>query len=143
MAYDKTGYLTVRAYTAGGAYPVSDSVVKIFGAESEKSDSIYSLITDIDGIIKEIPLPAPSKDLSTASGAFDQAYALYNLEITSAGYYPKHIYNIPIFEGINAVQLINMIPKDDRENGITYPKDTLDTYIYENEKLETRTKTDD
>jgi len=136
MTYENFGSLTVRAYTAGGALPVPESIVKIYGVDSENKDFVYSLITDIDGIINSVSLPAPPKELSTTKGAYKQAYALYNLEITSEGYYTKHIYNIPIFEGTNAVQLINMIPKDTRENNITYPKDTLDTYIYENERLE-------
>ena len=107
------GSLSVRAYTAGGALPVSDAVVRIIGAEEENREIAYSLKTDEDGITERVKLPTPSANLSQSPNPSALPYALYNIEITAPGYITKRIYNAPVFAGINSSQLFNMIPESD------------------------------
>ena len=137
MASDRYGNLSVRALTGGGALPVEGAVVRISGAGENNSDIEYSLITDLDGITERIDLPAPSIEFSLNPGQSEQAYSLYNVEISSEGYYTKRIFDVPLFEGISAVQLVDMVPKGKiHGEGVTYPRGNLNVIVLENENLE-------
>ena len=133
---DKTGLLAVRTTTAGGALPVKGTVIHITGAEEGNRDVEYSILTDLDGITEVISLPAPSMNLSLSPGAREQSYALYNIDATADGYYTRHIANIAIFEGVESIQPINMIPLSLLGEGAPYPHGSLDAIITENENLE-------
>ena len=108
--YNNEGTLSVRAYTAGGALPVSGATVRIFGAEEENKDTVYSLLTDEDGITEKIALKAPNASLSLDSENQIQPYSLYNLEISKEGYYAKKLFNLPVFANTDSIQPIAMIP---------------------------------
>lgn len=136
MAFDKLGTLRVNTYTAGGALPVAGTVVRILGTDEENRLIEYSIITDIDGVTEIISLPAPSREYSQAPGAAEQAYALYNIEISAPGYYTKKIYDVAVFEGTETLQPVNMIPLPSNQNGVTYPRNNLNTFVRENENLE-------
>ncbi len=136
MPFDKTGTLIINATSAGGALPAENTVVRIFGAGEENRDVEYSIVTDVDGISRSIILPAPSRLLSQTPGSREQSYAVYNIEITSPGFYSKKIYNVAVFEDEKTIQPINMIPLPENRIGVTYPRDTLTTYVQENEMLE-------
>ena len=136
MKYDSLGRIRIRAYAASGAIPIEGVLVKIYGADEYNKDVIYSLITDVDGVTKEMPLPAPSKYLSTSPGAAEAPYAVYNIELAKAGFYPKRIDNVPIFADTAAILPIEMIPLTYTFNGYVVPQSNLDSIIYENENLE-------
>ena len=136
MKYDSFGNVRVRAYAASGAIPVEGVLVKIYGADEYNRDVMYSLLTDMDGVTKEIPLPAPTESLSTSPGASESPYAVYNVELAKAGFYPRRINNVPIFAGTTAVLPIEMIPLTYGYDGYVIPQSNLDSTIYENENLE-------
>lgn len=136
MPFDKIGTLIVNVSSAGGAYPIPDAVIRVIGVSEENRDIEYSRLTDIDGVSSYISLPAPSRTLSQAPGAPDAPYALYNVEAAIPGYYPKRIYNVPIFEGETTVLPINMIPASVHSGSGYTPRDSLSTYIFENPMLE-------
>ena len=104
------GKLRIRAYTAGGALPISGARVEISGAEEGNRSVKYVLTTDRDGITDEIPLPAPSTSYSMAPYPNESPYALYDIEISKEGYLTKTIRRLPVFAGIESFQGINMIP---------------------------------
>ena len=136
MNYESFGNMRIRAYTASGALPTEGALVKIYGIDEYNKGVVYSLLTDEDGITKEISLPAPPRSYSTAPGAIAAPYSVYNVEISKDGYYPKQIDNVPIFNGINAVLPIEMIPLSYDKSGSVIPQNNLNTVIYENEHLE-------
>ena len=135
MNYDDFGTLRVRTYTAAGALPLEGALVKIYGSDEYNRDTIYSLITDEDGVTKEISLPAPRTMYSTSPGATEAPYSVYNAEISKYGFYPKRIDNIPIFNGISAVLPIEMIPLSYENDGSISEQNNLNSTIYENENL--------
>lgn len=136
MAFNKTGTLIVNVTAASGALPIAGTVVRIIGTDEENRGVEYSIITDVDGITERITLPTPARELSQSPGANEQSYALYNIEVSAPGYYTKHIYDVAVFDGTETVQPVNMIPGSIHENRETYPRDNLDTYVRENERLE-------
>jgi hypothetical protein len=107
---NKSGSLSVRAYTAGGAIPIKGAVVRIFGAEDENREVVYSLLTDEDGITEHISLPTPPRGLSEIPDSTVPPFAIYNVEVEKDGYFSKRLYNLPVFEGVNSEQPIAMIP---------------------------------
>ena len=99
MQYTDTGTMIVKAYTAGGALPVPSTVVRISGVDEENRFVEFSLLTDEDGITPRITLPSPKKSNSLAPSPSEAAYALYNVEVSRDGYYPKKITNVALFSG--------------------------------------------
>lgn len=136
MNYENSGNIRVRTYVASGAIPIDGVLVKIYGTDDYNKDVVYSLLTDKDGITKEVSLPAPPRAYSSAPGAKESPYSVYNVEITKNGFYPKRIDNVPIFNGVNAVLPIEMIPLVYDENGSVIRQNNLNSVVYENEHLE-------
>lgn len=121
------GKLRIRAYTAGGALPISGARVQISGAEEGNRDVKYVLLTDRDGMTEEITLPAPNASYSKFPYPSQTPYALYDVEISKDGYITKKIHGLPIFAGIESFQGINMIPL----SGENYPDGNNDIKIPE------------
>ena len=136
MQYDEFGSLTVRAYTGGEALPVPKTVVRIKGVDEENRFVEYSLITDVDGVTKEISLPSPGKRYSLSPNSAEVPYALYKIELSADGYYPKIINDVAIFSGVNAQQPIAMIPLPVRDIDTVYPRGNLTATVRENENLQ-------
>ena len=136
MKYDGTGSIKIRTYIASDAMPLEGVVVKIYGTDDYNKDVLYSLITDSNGLTKEIPLPAPPKSLSTSPGAPQSPYSVYTVELAKEGFYPKIISNVPIFSDTTALLPIEMIPFIYATNGDLIPQKNLNSTIYENEHLE-------
>ena len=136
MPQDKTGYLTVRVFTAGGALPVKGAMVRIRGADELNRAVEHSRITDVDGIVEKIPLPTPSATLSQAPHPAELPYSLYNVEVVNNGFYLKRLYNVAIFENTETLLPVNLIPRDISENGANYPRGSINSIIHENENLE-------
>lgn len=135
MNYENFGNIRIRTYTAAGALPIDGVLVKIYGADEYNRDVTYSLITDENGITKEISLPAPPRAYSAAPGAKEMPYSVYNVELSKSGFYPKRIDNVPIFNGIDAVLPIEMIPLSYNQDGTVQSQGNLNSVIYENENL--------
>lgn len=132
---NSSGTLTVRAYTAGGALPIAGAVVRILGAEEQNRLTVFSGITDRDGLTERFILPAPDSSLSLAPNPAELPYSLYDLEISAPGYYTKRINGLTVFPGINSVQLINMIPGSG--NMVEeYPRGNINYIIPENTDLQ-------
>lgn len=135
MTYDNYGYLRIKTYLASGATPLEGALVKIYGSDEYNSDVQYSLLTDLDGITSVLTLPTPPESYSLSPGSAFQPYSVYNVEISKDGFYPKKIYNVPIFAKTNSLLPIEMIPISYAENGITVPLENLNSVVFENENL--------
>ena len=135
MAFDKFGTLVVNITVADGALPLRDAKIRITGADEENREIVYSIRSDIDGISEVISLPTPEKALSLAPGATASSYAVYDIAVSSEGYYTKRIYNVPVFEGTETILPVNMLPLAIHESNATYPRGNLGTVVEENPYL--------
>ena len=80
-----------------------------------------------DGLTDKIALPAPPRANSETPNGGVPFYT-YNIEIVRDGYFNQTYQNVPVFEGITAMQTAEMIPlpkngKPDRasvDNGIFF-----------------------
>lgn len=104
------GNLRIRAFTAGGALPVADAVVRIRGANEDNRSLAFSLVTDIDGVTEGLALPAPDAKFSLTPDPLEAPYSMYDIEISAKGFIPRIIYGVQIFSGINSLQPVNLIP---------------------------------
>ena len=134
--FEGFGTFALRAYTAGGAYPVPGALVRLQSTNNPAEVIKRSLITDEDGATQRIKLPAPSKDISLDPNGGEVPYATYNVEISCDGYYSKQILNVAIFDGINATLPVSMIPFIPYSEGGRYPRGNVNAIITENKSLE-------
>ena len=114
------GYMIVRVTTARGAIPLEDAIVTVHNYdpefESGRGDVIAVYNTNASGLTERFSLPAPPRELSMSPGN-GKSYETYNLSVTKNGYYQQYYANVPVFEGITAIQNADMIPLPD--NGQT------------------------
>ena len=122
------GKLRIRAYTAGGALPVENALVKIKGAEENNRLVAYTLVTDFDGLTPEVTLPAPSLEYSLSPDPVEAPYSIYDVEISAPGFYTKRISGLTVFPGVNSIQLVNMIPYSG-EGSQDYPRGNINMII--------------
>ena len=114
-----TGYLRVRVTSAGGSLPAEGAIVKIYNyneeGDDEAGDLIYSLRTGSGGLTESVELPAPPVSESFEPGGA-VPYSLYNISVTYSGYYPVEGVGVPIFDGIVAVQPVDLMPVSEAES---------------------------
>ena len=114
------GYMIVRVTTARGAIPLEGAIVTVHNYDPEfergRGDVIAVYKTNASGLTERFALPAPPRELSVSPGN-GKTYETYNLSVTKPGYYRQYYTNVPVFEGITAIQNADMIPLPD--NGQT------------------------
>lgn len=114
------GYLIVHVTTARGSIPLEGAQVNVRNyypdLTPERGDVIASLTTNRDGNTEPFPLPAPPRSNSVHPDS-GNAYASYNLDVYMEGYFAQNYINVPVFDGITAIQPVDMIPLP--ENGRT------------------------
>lgn len=106
----RRGSLRFRTYTARDALPVAGARVVVSKNIGGKKHVFYSLTTDSSGLTQVMSLPAPPKELSETPDSSVQPYALYDAEITAAGYNDVLIRDLPVFEGVLSLQKVAMVP---------------------------------
>ena len=105
----KQGELKIQAFTARQTYPVADVAVEISKTFDGFKKIFYSLITDQNGIIDGILLPAPDREMSQQPSD-EQPFATYNIRAEHPGYIKENYINIPIFANVKSIQPINLKP---------------------------------
>lgn len=103
------GYLVVRVSTAGGAIPIENAVVIVRGYDVD-SEVFHSLTTDRSGLTERLELSAPSQALTLSPEVKESPFTPYSIDVYCEGYYPQYYVNVPIFEGIVAIQDARIIP---------------------------------
>ncbi len=109
--FNKKGFLRVETFASTGLYPVSNSRVVVYKNIDGQNYYIYDLFTDASGILDNLELPAPDKNLSLSpddNGIIP--YATYNVYVEHPNFTPMHFENVPVFDGIVSIQSVEMIP---------------------------------
>lgn len=110
------GTILFRVYTAQEALPISGArcvVSKRIGGETRE---LYALITDSSGQTRAEVLPVPSKELSQSYENSVQPFALYDATVTKEGYADVELRDIPVFDGVQSIQRVSMIPVPNGED---------------------------
>ena len=114
------GYLVVRVSTARGAIPLEGAQVDVrtnpVDLSKGRGDVIASLTSGVDGKTLPLSLPAPPRSQSMQPGNAPP-FSTYTIEVFLEGYTNQTYQNVPIFDGVVAVQPVILIPLP--ENGRT------------------------
>ncbi len=129
------GYLTVRVTTARGAIPLAGATVSVRGSQIEDSGIAAVATTGRDGLTPRFSLAVPPRENSESPGLSDPFYS-YHIEVSQDGYRTQNFYNVPVFEGISALQTVEMIPL--AANGVSDGFTLDDGRVYEIETLDSR-----
>lgn len=127
--FSGVGYVIVNVTTARGAIPLEGATVRIFNYENgdDNGSLIISTKTNSSGRTDRIPLPAPPRASSQSPGN-GRSYSTYNIDAQYDGFYNQYYINVPIFDGVTAIQNVDLVPVS--ENGA---EGTLDSRFYETE----------
>ena len=114
------GYLQVRVSTAQTAIPLENAQVIIRADEEQSGNIIAVLRSDQNGLTPRVALATVPRALSETPG-MPQPFYVYHMDISKEGYYTQYYQNIPVFDGIAALQAVEMIPlpQNGYENGKT------------------------
>ncbi len=118
------GQLQVRVSTENQAVPIPGAVITITDQRNGNNNLIRTLISDDNGLTPFIDLPTVDRRF-TLSPDNPNPYAVYTVDVSATGYFPKRFLNLPIYGGVAAIQSVSMIPLP--ENGsddtiLTYPE---------------------
>lgn len=119
-----TGHLQVRVSTENQAIPIPGAVITITRESDNKTELIRTVIADDNGLTPFLDLPTKDRRLSLEPN-HPQPYAVYNVNVTADGYFPKRFIDLPIYGGVTAIQNVSMIPlpeNGDRDDVLSYPQ---------------------
>ena len=115
------GYITVNVRTAGGAIPVEGAMITIKTAAGTDSTVVAVMYTDSGGTSDIVALPAPPKENSLSPGN-GEVCSFYTIDTDRSGYYSVVNSNVPVYDGITAIQQVILVPVAEG-NGNLYPSD--------------------
>lgn len=121
--------------TAAETIPISNARVEVSVELPEGERELFSGLTDIDGIVDNITLPAPSAALSFDENSNIVPFAVYTVKVTNADYATAEYHNAPVFEGIKSIQPVTLVPltQNGEEPGRTvYTDQTMNLFGGEN-----------
>lgn len=101
------GFITVNVRTAGGALPVEGALVTI--STSDTGTVVAVTLTDNAGLAEIIELPTVPREnsLSPSNGEVSR---FYTVDTDKDGYYHVVNANIPIYDGVTAIQQVLLVP---------------------------------
>lgn len=119
-----TGYLQFRVSTAQSAIPLDRALVTIRATADRGGNIVSTIVSDRSGLTPRVPLETLPRALSEAPGNQHPFYT-YHVDVSKEGYYTQYYQNVPVFDGISAVQSVEMIPlpQNGYEGGLTPDSD--------------------
>ncbi|MDD6221031.1 MAG: hypothetical protein PUB85_08620 [Clostridia bacterium] len=107
----KKGFLRVETLSSNGLYPVGNSRVVVCKKLNGDNYCIYDRMTDASGIVDNLELPAPDKNLSMSPERNGMIpYATYDVYVEHPNFVKTIFENVPIFDGITSIQSVDMVP---------------------------------
>ena len=111
-ANTERGSLRVQVFGGNQFFPISGARVKVSlplagGNEVQQFDAI----TDINGVVDNITLPAPPLSLSQSPNTTsERPFAYYTVTIEHPRYASSRFVNVPIFSDVKSVQNVQLVP---------------------------------
>ncbi len=105
------GSLQVQVFAANRSFPVVNARVTVLLMLKNGAREMFDGLTDINGIVDNIILPAPEKSMSQQPSATAALpYSSYTTLIEHPEYVNAKYVNVPVFSGIKSIQGVEMIP---------------------------------
>ena len=107
----QTGSLRFQVYAANQAFPVPSARVTVVLELENETRELFDGLTDINGVIDDITLPAPDKNLSQSpSDTPALPYSSYTAVVEHPEFAGARFTDIPVFSGVKSVQGVELIP---------------------------------
>ena len=101
------GYLKIWVTMAGRTLPVKGVPVQVY---TQDGKLLYSLQTGDGGLTSTVELDAPSASESRQPDPGVKPYATYVIRVNADGFRPVTDADVSIFEGITAIQPVELVP---------------------------------
>ena len=104
------GFLKIQVYAAQQALPISNATVTVKKEMTDGDHVFFQGLTDADGLVSQVILPAPSQELSEQPSQY-LPFAGYRVHVTHPRFPPVEIPLTPVFAGVRSIQPVEMTPK--------------------------------
>ncbi len=104
------GLLRVQVFTADRAFPVSNASVDVYVRLSGSDKTVFNGVTNADGIIDNIRLPAPDSSISFDENSTVEPYSVYGLRVTAPNFVEADFEGIPVFDSVKSIQSVELVP---------------------------------
>lgn len=105
-----TGWLRVRSYASDSAVPVGGAHVRVLSDGG--ATVLYEGDTDENGILENMALPCPPRELSLSPEDTEPPYGTYSLTASCAGYADLTLENFEAFDGETSEANLTLEPED-------------------------------
>lgn len=105
-----SGTLKVAVTTARKTIPLPSAEVTVTHQIGDRQHIFHQVRTNESGIVEQLPLPAPQKSLSQTPDSTQKSYASYDIQITLPGYQSAFFTAVPIFDGVESIQSVDLTP---------------------------------
>ena len=104
------GVLRVQAFSADRTFPVPNALVRVYINLADGERELFQGVTDVDGVLDDISLPAPDSSISFDENSTVAPFATYVLRVSKPGYSAAVFNGIPVFDSVKSIQPVEMIP---------------------------------
>lgn len=110
MRNQSQGMLRVQVFASDRSFPVSGARVTVEVPFLNGSRELFNGVTDADGIIDGITLPAPSKNLSLDEDNTLEPYARYRVRVTHPDYAQSEYDDVLVYDSVKSIQPVELVP---------------------------------
>lgn len=104
------GLLRVQVFSADRSFPVPNASVRVYVPLEDGERELFSGVTDADGVVDDISLPAPDSSISFDENSTIAPYATYIMRVDRAEYVPSFFNGIPVFDSVKSIQPVGLVP---------------------------------
>lgn len=108
------GSIKIQASMAEGAYPVPGVTIVISKDFTDGTHVFHTAVTDADGIVDDLMLPAPP---SAESQQPDESstplnpFSVYHITASKPGFRSEEYIQVPVFDGVKSIQPVRLMPQ--------------------------------
>ena len=111
-ANTERGSLRVQVFGGNQFFPISGARVTV-SVPLAQGDEVrqFDAITDINGVVDNIYLPAPPLSLSQAPNTSQQRpFSYYTVNVEHPRYASSRFVNVPVFSDVKSIQNVQLVP---------------------------------
>lgn len=127
---DSQGFILVNVRTGDDSLPVENATVTISAVSDGRRFYLGSDVTDESGRTKRFSVPVPNAESSLTPGSKVRPYGLFDISVSSRGFFNVRSVDVPVFSGITSLQNFSMIPvpqfmRPDEETIVNYNQEPM------------------
>lgn len=108
----QSGSLKVQVFAADQAFPIPNARITIVLELLNGPREMYDGLTDMNGIIDNIKLPAPDAEMSQEPSSTQALpYSTYTTYVEHPDFVNEKFTNVPVFPGIKSIQGVELISR--------------------------------